>query len=365
MRAWHTILLLPVLVASTATGRCRPAQASSRKDWYVLHPSLHIQANIPRDDLSTQERTDYIDAVWCLRGRPAVLPNDQYPGVRDRHDDFVATHINYTLNIHNDGLLLPWHRHFTYLYEKALQDECDYQGTVPYWNWPTTTNLTASPVFDGSPTSFSGNGLPQNNTSNLCPLNITPCPSPGTGGGCVTTGPFSNWSMHLGPFSLSQVIPYGDLPANAFAYNPRCLTRNFTTDWLAALNTQDKVDDMLAATDIEGFLELMSPSANGYAGAHEGGHASVGANMLDTFASAQDPVFFLHHAMVDRVWTLWQLGDWDARKDALNGTTVVHNPPGAPEVTLDTVMEFGVLDEPRRVEEVMDVFGGDYCYRYD
>lgn len=90
MRAWYTILLLPVLVASTATGRCRPAQASSRKDWYVLHPSPHIQANIPRDDLSTQERTDYIDAVWCLRGRPAVLPNDQYPGVRDRHDDFVA-----------------------------------------------------------------------------------------------------------------------------------------------------------------------------------------------------------------------------------------------------------------------------------
>lgn len=91
----------------------------------------------------------------------------------------------------------------------------------------------------------------------------------------------------------------------------------------------------------------------------------MGANMLDTFSSAQDPVFFLHHAMVDRVWTLWQLGDWDARKDALNGTTVVHNPPGAPEVTLDTVMEFGVLDEPRRVEEVMDPFGGDYCYRYD
>ncbi|OOF95563.1 hypothetical protein ASPCADRAFT_170305 [Aspergillus carbonarius ITEM 5010] len=357
-------LLLPALaaaggIAGGITGgiaggikqQCRSSRASTRKEW---------------GELSTKERTNYINAVWCLRGLPSQLPNDQYPGVRDRMDDFVATHINNTLYIHSDGLLLPWHRHFIYLYEKALQDECHYQGTLPYWDWTLfTSNLTLSPVFDGSATSLSGNGLPTlNNTSTLCPKNI-PCPAPGTGGGCLYNGPFTNWTAHLGPFSIAQVQPYGSLPPNTWAYNPRCLTRNFTTDWLTSVNTADNVTALLSAPDIKSFLALMSPSTLGYVGAHEGGHAAVGANMLDTWASVQDPVFFLHHAMVDRVWTLWQQEDPESRLEAVNGTGIVHDPPDAELVTLDTVMDFGVLDEARKVGEVMNVNGGMYCYGYD
>ncbi|PYI04773.1 tyrosinase central domain protein [Aspergillus sclerotiicarbonarius CBS 121057] len=351
MRSWIS-LLLPVLAAAGAIQQCKPSQARTRKEWGVL---------------STQEKTEYIDAVWCLRGLPSVLPNGEYPGVRDRMDDFVATHINYTLYIHSDGLLLPWHRHFIYLYEKALQDECNYKGTLPYWNWTLSTdNSTLNPVFDGSSTSFSGNGLPidKTNATALCPKNI-PCPTPGTGGGCLYNGPFINWTSHLGPFSISQVQPYGDLPPNTWAYNPRCLTRDFTPDWLSSLNTPSKISSMLSAPDIKSFLSLMSPSTLGYVGAHEGGHAAIGANMLDTFASVQDPVFFLHHGMVDRVWTLWQQGDPESRLLALNGTGIVHDPPTAELVTLDTMMEFGVLDCPVRVGDVMDVLEGEYCYKYD
>lgn len=31
--------------------------------------------------------------------------------------------------------------------------------------------------------------------------------------------------------------------------------------------------------------------------------------MTDTFASPGDPIFFLHHAQIDRVWALWQKKD--------------------------------------------------------
>jgi hypothetical protein len=47
-------------------------------------------ANRNRGALSVTEQQGYIDAVWCLRGLPSVLPNEEYPGVRDRLDDFVA-----------------------------------------------------------------------------------------------------------------------------------------------------------------------------------------------------------------------------------------------------------------------------------
>lgn len=43
-----------------------------------------------RSALSDEERLNYIDALWCLRDIPSVLPSDQFPGVKDHLDDFVA-----------------------------------------------------------------------------------------------------------------------------------------------------------------------------------------------------------------------------------------------------------------------------------
>lgn len=40
--------------------------------------------------MTSIERRDYIDALFCLRSVPSILPNSQYPGVQDRFDDFVA-----------------------------------------------------------------------------------------------------------------------------------------------------------------------------------------------------------------------------------------------------------------------------------
>jgi hypothetical protein len=54
-----------------------------------------------RGDLSTKERGEYIDAVLCLSKKPAKTPLLEFPGVRNRYDDFVATHINQTVNIHS------------------------------------------------------------------------------------------------------------------------------------------------------------------------------------------------------------------------------------------------------------------------
>lgn len=50
--------------------------------------------------MSAHERKDYIRAVKCLMIKPSISPPGFAPGARSRYDDFVALHINQTLNIH-------------------------------------------------------------------------------------------------------------------------------------------------------------------------------------------------------------------------------------------------------------------------
>jgi tyrosinase len=52
------------------------------------------------------------------------------------------------------------HSLFVYSYEKVLREECLYNGYQPYGNWFSHQNdLRKTPIFDGSETSMSGNGL--------------------------------------------------------------------------------------------------------------------------------------------------------------------------------------------------------------
>lgn len=50
--------------------------------------------------------------------------------------------------------------------EQALRNECDYTGSIPYWDWAKTAEegFANSEMFDGSATSLSGNGVSLNYT---------------------------------------------------------------------------------------------------------------------------------------------------------------------------------------------------------
>ncbi|KAF7594647.1 hypothetical protein BBP40_008737 [Aspergillus hancockii] len=337
-------------VFGTVAASCTPEKALVRKEWR---------------ELSYTERADYIDAIWCLRHLPSTLPNEEFPGARDRLDDFVVSHINYTNYIHFNGVLLPWHRHFVFLWETALRQECGYKGSVPYWNWALDAdNLLASPLFDGSATSLSSNGEYDPDEPNPC-NSVGRCFSRGTGGGCVHSGPFKHFQVHLGPFNASQAQSYAPIPPNAFDYNPRCLSRSLNPYLLSNYNNQSTVDRILAANSIVEFLAVLSPSDPNITNAHGAGHGAVGGSMADFFSSPQDPSFMLHHAMIDRLWALWQDQDPANRRNAINGTIIIYDPPDAPLVTLDTPVEFGELAPSREVQKIMDPMKYGYCYVYN
>ncbi|KAJ5124089.1 uncharacterized protein N7515_007914 [Penicillium bovifimosum] len=315
-------------------------------------------------ELKRAERIDYTDAVLCMQRQPQHLPREEYPGVRNRFDDFVATHINYTLSVHYSGLFLPWHRHFLWLWETALRDECGYSGYLPYWDWPLwSENLKASPLFDCSDSSLSGDGEPNPGEQSIHGGTVTL--PPGTGGGCVRCGPFKDMEIHLGPFDRN-IVSFNEIPAPGFDYNPRCFNRSLNNFVSMNYDNETIVDRLLAATDIADFQTVMDhwpARPDGVLGAHGGGHFSLGATLQDLFSSPQDPAFMLHHAMIDRLWSIWQ-GQEESHRYALNGTSTILNPPNGTIVTLDTVMEFGVLGRPRSVGETMDPGRDGYCYSY-
>ncbi|KAF4508832.1 hypothetical protein G6O67_005164 [Ophiocordyceps sinensis] len=123
-------------------GHCNHKNIAVRQEW---------------NSLSKHQRADYLRAVKCLRSKPSVRRGETL--AKNRFDDFILAHVDQTLSIHFSGLLLPWHRYFVWLYEKALREECGYQGYQPYWDWSKyVADNQTSTIFDGSRYSFSGNG---------------------------------------------------------------------------------------------------------------------------------------------------------------------------------------------------------------
>lgn len=254
------------------------------------------------------------------------------------------------------GHFLAWHRWFTAVYEKGLREECGYTGAQPYWDW--TLDVTSDSAFVSSPifdpiSGFGGNGL-------LIPVNISdPLSVPGrTGGGCIQDGPFVNLTVNLGPLS--------DLSGN-----PRCLARDFSPYFAGRYLGMNQTQLTLSQSDFGWFDRVVEggPSFDA-SGVHGGGHYGIGGTygqMGDLYASPSDPVFYMHHANLDRVWWSWQALDLEKRLTDISGPIYLmdyDNTQGG-NVTLDFPMTLDVNAENITVRDVMDIKAGVLCYEYD
>ncbi|KAK4542845.1 hypothetical protein LTR36_006034 [Oleoguttula mirabilis] len=338
----------------TPTPACNTATGYVRKEWSTL---------------SSTEKTAYIDAVLCLQSKDAISGSIA-PGAKSRYDDFVATHINQTLTIHGTGNFLTWHRYFTWTYEHALRNECGYTGYQPYLNWGKyALDPLDAPVFDGSATSMSGNGEYRVHSAFDIPSSALPeivIPA-GDGGGCVTTGPFANFSVNLGPLSPA----FTDVPVNPQAdglgYNPRCLRRDISTYAAATSLTDKNTTDLITQyTDVGSFQTVMQGLfADGLLGVHTAGHYLVGGDPGgDLFTSPGDPYFYLHHAQIDRVYWIWQNQDLANRQNAIGGTITLDNEPASANTTLADIIELGVNAEGITIASAMSTLAGPFCYIY-
>ncbi|OMP82960.1 hypothetical protein BK809_0001151 [Diplodia seriata] len=193
--------------------------------------------------------------------------------------------------------------------------------TFNHWTLDATEEeFPKAPIFDAV-TGFGGNGYyidSSNDTS--VRLRI-----PGkTGGGCVTDGPFRNYTVNMGPNSAYRS---GLTKVDSTAYNPRCLTRDFSP-WLASQKlNMTMVDKALAGKTFQEFdIAVQGRVEVDGLTYHGGGHLGVGGELGaigDLYSSPSDvssrvesrpcrmltrsqPLFFFHHANMDRIWKTWQ-----------------------------------------------------------
>jgi tyrosinase len=87
--------------------------------------------------------------------------------------------------------------------------------------------------------------------------------------------------------------------------------------------------------------------------------------MLNVWSSINDPLFYLHHGNLDRIWSIWQ--KQPGNLNAMGGPVY---PNGTGETTLDSLMymsEFIAPSLPTR--KVMDTLNKDdqgiLCYVYE
>jgi tyrosinase len=88
----------------------------------------------------------------------------------------------------------------------------------------------------------------------------------------------------------------------------------------------------------------------------------------DFFVSPSDPLFYLHHGMIDRTWWIWQSLDYDTRtgEKGIAGTgTFLDQPPSA-NTTLDTPIDLGyATGSTVKMADLMSITEGPFCYIYE
>jgi tyrosinase len=143
-------------------------------------------------------------------------------------------------------LFLPWHRAYLAFFDNAARDQNE-DAILPWWDWTTDDSHT--------------NGLPAAYASGGEPLESGPIPA------------------------------INGQPERRTVRNPSDAS---------FLPTAQQIEDLLNLTDFRDFSNQLQD-------VHDGVHGWVGGDMGSIGTSAFDPVFWAHHAMIDRAWYLWQL----------------------------------------------------------
>ncbi|SMQ50444.1 unnamed protein product [Zymoseptoria tritici ST99CH_1A5] len=309
---------------ATLTGTCTKDNIAVRKEW---------------GNLSKQEKLDFISAIKCMQTLPSQMEPDFYPDAKNRWDDFTVAHLLNTPDIHWSGLLLPWHRHFTWVVETALREECNYPGYMPYWDYSKYLDrpFEQNPLFDGSETSIGGNGTGPNY--------------------CIEDGPFVDFQVNIPPpDDTASIQP-----------NPRCIKRNVVADAAGKYLTYSNVSDLLTNHDDIVSFHYELEKNNGY---HVVPHSYIGGLQGNIYRSSQDMFFFFHHACLDRLWSIWQALDFESRTYTLDSDTYfptreVFNLTGVPEARLDMTLYMSPIFQNYTVRDAMSATGGPYCYQYE
>lgn len=184
---------------------------------------------------------------------------------------------------HQGPVFLPWHRFMLRQLELNLQRVLkDKTFGLPYWDWAADGELSAN----------------QQKTAAIWKTD-------GFGGESdpVLTGPFpqAEFEVRIEANAAGNLVQTRHGLRRAFGVNgaPTLPKRRDTAAALAQA-TYDQAPWNSSSNGFRTFLEGWNPSL----GLHNRVHVWVGGDMLPS-TSPNDPIFFMNHCNVDRIWEAW------------------------------------------------------------
>ncbi|KAF2427391.1 Di-copper centre-containing protein [Tothia fuscella] len=172
--------------------------------------------------------------------------------------------------------------------------------------------------------------------------------------GYVADGPFANYTLILGPGKNNSV---------------HCLSRDI--DDLASHASNSTYFDQCKKADtyvkVWDCIEFFPRS---------GGHSGVGGEldqMAQVLSSPGDPLFYLHHAYIDKLWWDWQNFNLSSRLYEIGGPNVrptaelplrKRNGDFGNMTKLDHVLSLYSIMPNKTIGDVMDTRSDFLCYKY-
>jgi tyrosinase len=206
---------------------------------------------------------------------------------------------------------------------------------MPYWDWAVDHQFLETSSIWSPYTGFGGDGSPA-------------LPEAFGKGRCVVDGPFAN---------ITRLWWDG-------RENPHCLGRGFldaeTLERGKLSGTWFSPERIGEVTRSETYFEFEKRLENT---AHNALHWGIRGD-FSSMTSANEPLFWLHHGQLDRLWWRWQGENMDVRTKEYQGVSFNTTEGRKKQGTLNDSLRFPGLWRDIKVSEVMETEGKLLCYRY-
>ena len=248
--------------------------------------------------LSKREVDTFLEATLRLKVKSASTSTDV-----SIYDQFVALHgavmavrtprsgihgINFA---HGNIGFLPWHRQYLRAFESALRAEMP-EATIPYWDWSDEIDAIGklfTPEFLG----HLNWGNPRHICDGVLQYELPSAQRPDW------------WPRNLEGFRVNQYLEEG--LGSALSRGSTERTWPPTEPMLRALVELGANQHSPGnAHPLWTFWSILEQGAQQLPQTHNAGHRFIGGHMGGAY-SPNDPIFWLHHANVDRMWDAWQL----------------------------------------------------------
>ncbi|QUC21780.1 uncharacterized protein UV8b_06024 [Ustilaginoidea virens] len=275
--------------------------------------------------LTSDEKRNFTRSVNILAGIPSSRRSNG-----TIYDDFAILHGSIGSYAHRSASFLPWHRYTLIVFENTLRKHAGFTGQIPYWDWSLDwMDLANSSIWD-SVHGFGGDGDPFG-------------PETVGEGRCIVDGPFAKLRPILYNHTFTQhCISRGFHDGNQMGRLP------------GAAYSPEKMGEILRKPRYKDFVRELEIYLHGSL------HQSVNGD-FKAMTAANDPLFYVHHAQLDRVWWQWQQQDPRSRLTQYEGKHMFNSTGNA---TVSDMLMYGGFTDDVSVSSVMNTEGGFLCYKY-